>query len=237
MSRHVTLSKPKVVPAGKVRAPGTWEPADDAHSRGNASDSRFFAASQYVDPRGSKAPQPAASPPHNRAPVGEPYSQAPVPLIHQALFPEVKPPPPQPSFITAQKVDPDISKHFRASASAQMLDSLIYNIREEKKTKKSKRVDADEPAAVIPSTPQCSTCQLSRMCSTHCASLVFLAFLDAGTKSSKAVPSAPLPPVSPMSPHASKGSQKHLAASLSSPLAQSLTSGSGGHGGAFSLCV
>jgi hypothetical protein len=159
MSRYLTLSKPKVVAAGKARPAGTWEPIDETHRRGDAQQARFFSSDQYVERPGGKHGAPAQSPPHNRAPAAEPYSQAPVPLIHQALFPEVKPPPPPPAFITDQKVDPDISKHFRASASAQMLDSLIFNIREETKTKKSKRADAE----VGPAVP-----------SSSCLSLIFI---------------------------------------------------------------
>ena len=63
-ARQHALSKPKVVPPGKARPKGQWDPEDSAHRRADAGSGRFFSSDQYVDPKGARhvAPAPATEP-------------------------------------------------------------------------------------------------------------------------------------------------------------------------------
>jgi hypothetical protein len=213
-ARQHALSKPKVVPPGKARPKGQWDPEDSAHRRADAGSGRFFSSDQYVDPKGARHVAPAPAPGPSRAPVDGPYQQAPLPLLHQSIFPEVKAPPPPPEFITNQKVDPDISKHFRSSASAQMLDALISNIRDEKKSSKksSSSSSGDIPGAAASSAAMSKT-----------------------TRANHGGTAAALPPVGPLSPSASGGSGgKTGKFAIASPTAVSLSQQfSAAAGGAF----
>jgi hypothetical protein len=222
-ARQHALSKPKVVPPGKARPKGQWDPEDSAHRRADAGSGRFLSSDQYVDPKGARHVAPAPGPGPSRAPVDGPYQQAPLPLLHQSIFPEVKAPPPPPEFITNQKVDPDISKHFRSSASAQMLDALISNIRDEKKSSKKSSSSSSSSSNDIPGAAA----------STATMSKTVRANLGASASS------ASLPPVGPLTPSAggSGASGKTGKFALASPTAVSLSQQFSAAAGAFSFSL